>query len=49
VRYTSSRIRDFHLSPLPPERLARKDYTTYLARVRDLRQAGPDGFAAMLF
>ena len=44
VRFTASRIRDFHLSTLPPERLARKDYTTYLARVRDLLKVGPSGF-----
>jgi len=49
VRYTASRIRDFHLSPLPPDRLARKDYTTYLARIRDLRRLGPEGFGAMLW
>jgi homoserine kinase type II len=47
VRFTISRIRDFHLSPLPPERLARKDYRTYLARVRQLLRMGPEGFIAL--
>lgn len=45
IRYTASRIRDFHLSPLPPERLMRKDFRTYLARVRALAAMGPRGFA----
>ncbi|MHB8872150.1 MAG: homoserine kinase [Myxococcaceae bacterium] len=49
VRFTASRLRDFHLSPLPPERLARKDYRTYLARVRELRRLGAEGFARMLW
>lgn len=37
VRYTTSRIRDFHLSPLPSDKLFKKDFRTYLARVRALR------------
>ncbi|HYV45017.1 MAG TPA: homoserine kinase [Myxococcaceae bacterium] len=49
VRYTASRIRDFHLSPLPPERLFRKDFRTYLARVRALDAMGPGGFEDLLF
>jgi homoserine kinase type II len=49
VRYTASRIRDFHLSPLPPERLFRKDFRTYLARVRALGAMGPAGFDDLLF
>jgi homoserine kinase type II len=49
VRYTASRIRDFHLSPLPPERLFRKDFRTYLARVRALDAMGPSGFEDLLF
>ena len=48
VRYCASRIRDFHLSPLPPERLARKDYRTYLARARQLHQMQPAGFRQLL-
>ena len=48
VRYCASRIRDFHLSPLPPERLARKDYRTYLARARALHQMQPTDFQRML-
>jgi homoserine kinase type II len=48
VRYSASRIRDFHLSPLPPERLVRKDYRTYLARARALREMTSAGFRSML-
>jgi len=48
VRYTASRIRDFHLSPLPPEQLAPKDFRTYLARVQRLERLGPEGFQALL-
>jgi homoserine kinase type II len=48
VRYCASRIRDFHLSPLPPERLARKDYRTYLARARALHQMQPGNFVRMV-
>jgi homoserine kinase type II len=49
VRYTASRIRDFHLSPLPPERLFRKDFRTYLARMRALDAMGPSGFEDLVF
>lgn len=48
VRFTASRIRDFHLSPLPPERLTRKDYRTYLARVHCLIEIGPSDFKRLL-
>jgi len=48
VRYTASRIRDFHLSPLPPDKLFKKDFRTYLARSRDLKRLGPKGFRALL-
>ncbi len=48
VRYTASRIRDFHLSPLPPDKLFKKDFRTYLARVRALTDMGPAGFKALL-
>lgn len=44
VRFTASRIRDYHLSGLPPERLAPKSFRTYLARVRALLELGPAGF-----
>jgi len=47
VRYTASRIRDFHLSPLPPERLFPKDFRTYLARARQLSAMGPQKFRKM--
>jgi homoserine kinase type II len=48
VRYTASRIRDFHLSGVPADRLAPKDFRTYLARVRALRAMGPAGFRTLL-
>lgn len=47
VRYTASRIRDFHLSGLPPDKLAPKDFRTYLARARALSQMGPEGLRAL--
>lgn len=47
VRYAASRIRDFHLSPLPPEKLFRKDFRTYWARARSLDAMGQEGFAAL--
>lgn len=48
VRYTASRIRDFHLSPLPPEQLTRKDFRTYLARARTLAERGPKGLRELV-
>jgi homoserine kinase type II len=48
VRYTASRIRDFHLSPLPPEQLTRKSFRTYLARARALDTLGAKGFRDFL-
>jgi homoserine kinase type II len=48
VRYTASRLRDFHLSGVPAERLAPKDYRTYLARVRELEALGEKGFRALV-
>lgn len=48
VRYSASRIRDFHLSSLPPERLARKDYRTYLLRARALKEMGPRQFGSLV-
>lgn len=47
IRFTASRIRDFHLSPLPSEQLARKNFRTYLQRVRDLQNLGPRGFTRL--
>jgi homoserine kinase type II len=47
VRYTASRIRDFHLSGLPPDKLAPKDFRTYLARARALSAMGPGGLRAL--
>ena len=48
VRYTASRIRDFHLSGLPPDKLAPKDFRTYLGRARALTQMGPEGLRALV-
>jgi homoserine kinase type II len=48
VRYTASRIRDFHLSALPADRLFPKSFRTYLARVRELGALGPEGFLRLL-
>ena len=48
VRYTASRIRDFHLSGLPPDKLAPKDFRTYLARARALSHLGPEGLRALV-
>lgn len=48
VRFTASRIRDYHLSPLPADRLTKKDFRTYLARARTLMELGPGGFHGML-
>lgn len=48
IRYTCSRIRDFHLSRLSADRLFMKDFRTYLARVRDLRVLGAEGFCNLV-
>ena len=48
VRFTASRIRDFHLSGLPPDKLAPKDFRTYLARARTLSRLGPEGLRALV-
>ncbi|QSQ18609.1 homoserine kinase [Pyxidicoccus parkwayensis] len=48
VRFASSRIRDYHLSPLPPDKLTKKDYRTYLNRARALSAMGPEGLAQLL-
>ena len=47
-RYTVSRLTDFHLSPLPPERLVRKDFRRYLARLRALRAIDAEELARRL-
>lgn len=44
LRYTVSRIRDFELSPLPPERLERKSYRDFLSRLEVLEAMGPARF-----
>ncbi|MFL5322254.1 MAG: homoserine kinase [Myxococcaceae bacterium] len=44
VRYTASRIRDFHLSKLPPDKLFKKDFRTYLNRTHVLQRLGRKAF-----
>ncbi|MCY1045233.1 homoserine kinase [Corallococcus sp. bb12-1] len=48
VRFTTSRIRDYHLSTLGADKLAPKDYRTYLSRARALGGMGPDGLRALV-
>ncbi|NPC73109.1 homoserine kinase [Corallococcus exiguus] len=48
VRFTTSRIRDYHLSPLGADKLAPKDFRTYLSRARALNDMGPDGLKALV-
>lgn len=48
VRYTCSRIRDFHLSPLSDDKLFKKDYRTYLERTRVLLEQQREGFLQLL-
>ncbi len=48
VRYTASRIRGIHLTPLPPATQFKNEIRTYLARSRDLKKMGPKGFRALL-
>lgn len=48
VRYTCSRIKDFHLSKLGGDKLFKKDYRTYLARTRALVELRREGFLALL-
>jgi homoserine kinase type II len=48
VRYTASRIRDFHLSPLPPDKLFKKDFRTYLGRTKALGALGASGLRTLL-
>lgn len=48
VRYTASRIRDFHLSPLPADRLFKKDFRTYLARARTLASLDGASFQRLI-
>ncbi len=49
ARYTASRLADFHLSDLPPERLLRKDWRRYRDRLHALRAMGPAGFSELVF
>ena len=48
VRFATSRIRDYYLSPLPPDRLVRKDWRTWLARARTLQSMGEEGFRQLV-
>jgi homoserine kinase type II len=47
VRFTTSRIRDFHLSGLPPDKLAPKNFRTWLARARALARMESGGLRAL--
>lgn len=49
ARYAVTRVRDFHLSPLPPDRLVKKDWRRYRDRLLELRAMGPAGFAELAF
>ena len=42
-RFTLSRLRDFHFSPLPPEALARKDWREMRERLRAALALGEQG------
>ena len=45
VRYAVSRIRDFLLSPLPPDRLVKKDWRVFRDHLAALERLGPAGLA----
>lgn len=49
IRYTASRLRDFHLARRSAEELSPKDFRTYLARVNRLTQLGPAELLRRLF
>lgn len=48
LRFTVSRIRDFHRSPLPPDRLKRKDWRRFRDRLQSLVDMGPQGLDRLL-
>ncbi len=48
VRFTTSRIRDIHLSPLAPEKLSRKDFRLCEAWLDRLQTLGPGGLGELL-
>lgn len=48
VRYTVSRIRDFHLSSLPADRLVHKDWRAFARRLAALERLGPGGLASLV-
>ncbi|HSP80480.1 MAG TPA: homoserine kinase [Myxococcaceae bacterium] len=47
VRFTASRIRDFHLSELPPDKLTPKNFRSYLALARELARMESGGLRAI--
>lgn len=47
LRFTLSRVLDFHLSPLPPDRLQRKDWRRFLARLERTIALGPAGWLGL--
>ena len=48
LRFTVTRIRDFHLRPVPASERVHKDFRDYLARLEALQALGAEGFAAAL-
>lgn len=47
LRFTASRILDFHLSPLSGDRLVRKDWRRFRDRLQKTVSMGPRGWAAV--
>jgi homoserine kinase type II len=47
LRFTASRVLDFHLSPLSGERLVRKDWRRFRDRLQKTVAMGPRGWAAL--
>lgn len=47
LRFTASRVLDFHLSELPPERLLRKDWRRFRDRLATTAGLGEAGFLAL--
>jgi homoserine kinase type II len=48
LRFMVTRIRDFHLRPVPAQDRVPKDFRDYRDRLRALREIGPEEFAARI-
>ena len=48
LRFTVTRIRDFHLRPMPASDRTHKDFRDYLARLHALQALGAEAFAQQL-